>query len=379
MASLSNRRGNSRARALPGPDTSPPVGHVYLDVRRRLLYCLNEAARQMQSDGVPFTGSDLARQGLQTLSGEAVTPGDLPLMKGWREGRPCEATFVMARKGGAVQHLQWTAAPLRDARGEVVAIVGSVTARAPDPDWQVLAGLAHDLRSPLQAMKLLVSLAEGGDVSPAELKEVLGRIRTATEHALSVGSDVLEWCRGPAQGGRRVEPVWVPLEPFLASLADEQAVSARQKALVLVQDLAAARGWEVQTDRVRLSRLLTNLLGNAIRYTTAGRVEFRASWRDGPTPGARHLLLSVVDTGTGITSEEQESIFQPFERGRAGKGDSSSGGSGLGLAVVDRLVEELRLTLEVYSEYGRGSCFDLLLPATILREIKVQAAKPQAE
>ena len=80
------------------------------------------------------------------------------------------------------------------------------------------------------------------------------------------------------------------------------------------------------------------------------------------------MALSVVDTGRGIPPEEQESIFQPFERGKAGK-ESDSGGSGLGLAVVDRLVEELGLELEVYSEYGRGSAFHLLVPAAILREL----------
>jgi signal transduction histidine kinase len=315
---------------------------------------------------VPFTGADLARQPLLTLSGEPVSAAELPLMKTWRDGRPCEATFVLTRKGGAVQHLQWTAAPLRDGGGQTAAIVGSVTARSPDPDWQVLAGLAHDLRSPLQALKLLVNLAQGGDLNAEEMKELLGRIRSSAEHALSVGTDILEWCRGPAQGGRRVELAWFPLEPLLTDLAEEQAVAAQHKSLVLVQDLKAVCGWEVQTDRVRLARLLTNLLSNAVRYTTAGRVEFRASWRDAP---GGQLSLSVIDTGTGISPEEQESIFQPFERGRAVKGDSS-GGSGLGLAVVDRLVEELHLTLEVYSEYGRGSSFDLLIPPGALRETK---------
>jgi signal transduction histidine kinase len=366
MASLSHRRGSSKAKGPSGPETSPPVGHVYLDVRRRLLYCLNDTARQMQAEGVPFTGGDLARQALLTLAGVPVAAADLPLNKTWRDGRPSEATFVMARKGGAVQHLQYTAAPLRDSGGQLAAIVGSLTVRAPDPDWQVLAGLAHDLRSPLQALKLLVNLAQGGDLTADELKDLLARIRSSAEHALSVGTDVLEWCRGPAQGGRRVELSWFPLEPFLAALAEEQAITAQQKSLVLVQDFKAVRGWEVLSDRVRLTRLLTNLLSNAVRYTTAGRVEFRAAWRDLPDGS---LSLSVVDTGTGISPEEQESIFQPNVRGRAGKGDSS-GGSGLGLAVVDRLVEELRLMLDVYSEYGRGSSFDLLIPPGALREIR---------
>src|SRR5262249_5045124 len=150
---------------------------------------------------------------------------------------------------------------------------------------------------------------------------------------------------------------WVALEPFLGVLATEQAVSAKHKSLTLASNVAATREWEAFTDRVRLGRLLSNLLVNAICYTTTGQVEFTAAWRDdhtgrdGGQSAGRKLALSIVDTGAGITREEQESIFQPFERGRAGK-EGDSGGSGLGLAIVDRLVEELGLELEVYSEYG---------------------------
>ncbi len=371
MSSPSPKSVASRGKAKPSPpsDSASPLGHVYLDVRRRLLYCLNDNARRMQVDGVPFTAADLAGQPLQHLSGQPVLPGELPLERTWREGRPSEATFVLTRKGGAVQHLQWTAAPLWEPGGQVIAIVGSVLVRPPDPDWQVLAGLAHDLRSPLHALKLLVNLAMDESTSPEERLELLERVRAAAEHALAVGSDLLEWCRGPAQGGRRVELAWLPLEPFLVTLAQEMGVSARDKGLTLQPCLEAVRGWEIQTDRVRLGRLLGNLLSNAVRYTAAGRIDFAASWREGTgLPGGRRLVLSVHDTGSGITPEEQESIFQPFERGSAGLGDSSSGGSGLGLAVVDRLVEELRLTLEVASEHGRGSSFDLLIPGTMLRQ-----------
>src|SRR5262249_58720033 len=102
-----------------------------------------------------------------------------------------------------------------------------------------------------------------------------------------------------------------------------------------------------------------------------GRGDFTASWRD--EASGRALTVGVVDTGVGISPEEHESIFQPFERGQAGK-DSDSGGSGLGLAVVDRLREELDLELEVYSEHGRGSAFHLVLPGDILPPVIVASS-----
>jgi signal transduction histidine kinase len=254
---------------------------------------------------------------------------------------------------------------MRNNKGEIVGVFGSISLTQPEPDWQALAGLSHDLRTPLQALKLLVALLDSSTPVDDNLRGILDRIRTASDRALSIGMDLLEWCRGPIKGGRRAEPAWFALEPFLFEVVNEQSVAAQQKSLLLVTELAAVHNWEIHADRVRLGRLLTNLLVNAIRYTPSGSVQFRAAWQgDGEN---RSLSLGVVDTGTGISSEEQESIFQPFERGRAGK-DSDSGGSGLGLAVVERLVEELGLELEVYSEFGRGSEFHLVVPMRLLRK-----------
>jgi two-component sensor histidine kinase len=342
------------------------VGHVFLDTRRRLLYCLNETARQLVREGVPITREDLERQPLRTLTGEPVTPADLPLLRAWRELEPQEATFVLARPGSPVQHLSWTAAPLADDAGETLGITGTLTVGPPEPNWQELAGLAHDLRTPLQALRLLVPLLEHTPTLSAEDHELLDRVRASADRALSVGMDLLEWCRGPTQGGRRVERRWLALEPLLARLAEEQMPGAQRKGITLSTDFAAARGLEVQADETRLGRVLSNLLTNAVRYTLAGQVRFAASWRAGPGGEQEALALSVVDTGVGISVEDQESIFQPFERGKVGK-EVDSGGSGLGLAVVDRLVSELGLTLEVFSEYGHGSTFELLIPPAMLR------------
>jgi signal transduction histidine kinase len=343
------------------------VGHVYLDTRQRLLYCLNDTARQLIREGVPLSREDLQRQPLLTLSGEAVSPNDLPLLLAWRQGTPQEGTFILARPGAPVQHVTWSAAPRRGADGDLLGVVGTVTLVPPEPDWQELAGLAHDLRTPLQSLRLLVPVLEAMPLLHPEAGELLERLRSASDRALAVSLDLLEWCRGPTQGGRRVERAWFALEPLLSGLAAEQLPVAARKGIALVADLGPARGVDVHTDRVRLGRLLANLLVNAVRYTAAGEVRFSASWRE--SAGRREaLVVGVADTGGGISPEEQESIFQFSERGKAAR-ESDSSGSGVGLAVVDRLVEELGLTLEVFSEYGRGSNFELLLPLAILRGV----------
>jgi two-component system phosphate regulon sensor histidine kinase PhoR len=102
-----------------------------------------------------------------------------------------------------------------------------------------------------------------------------------------------------------------------------------------------------------------------VRYTPAGgqvNLGARFEHRD----GARVLVLEVKDTGVGIAEHEHESIFNPFERGQTGR-DNDSGGSGVGLSVVDRLTQELGLACEVQSAAGQGSRFRVVVPAQLLR------------
>jgi signal transduction histidine kinase len=353
------------------PQTSPTlspatrVGHVYLEVRRKTLRYLNATARKLRDEGVPLSPDDLQHCPLQTLEGKPVTVRDLPIIIAWREQRHAEAEFLLPREGGASWRLEWMATPLRDPSGRLVGVMASVTCSSPGPDYQKLAELAHDLRTPLQSLRLLCNLTGKLPPNSPDLPKTLEGITTAADRAVQIALDLLECCRGPGQRTKE-EPTWFPLEPFLQALANEQSVAADAKGLQLAAELSALRSWEMHSDRVRLGRVLSNLLVNAVRYTPLGRVQFSASWRD--STSGRSLALSVLDTGPGISQEEQESIFQPFERGQAGK-ESDSGGSGLGLAVVDRLVEELGLELEVYSEFGRGSAFHLLVPVYMLREV----------
>jgi signal transduction histidine kinase len=339
------------------------IGQVYLDARRRALYCLNETARQLLQEGVPLGGDNVAESSLRTLEGEPIQAGELPVLRAWRQRAPQENSFLFYGADGQPCHLLWSAAPMADAAG-VSGILSSLVVAPFEPDWQHLAGLAHDLRTPLQALRLLMPLLESTTLQ-AEERAILQRIRDCADRTLSIGLDLLEWVRDPDRGCGRVDTSWFALEPFLHTLAQEQAIQAQSKSIGWRTDFRAARGLEIQADPARLGRLMSNLMTNAIRYTSRGEVGVRAVWR---TSATRMLVLSVEDTGSGISPEEEESIFQPFERGRAGK-EGDSGGSGMGLAVADRLVEELGLTLEVSSEPGRGSKFEVLLPPNRLRLI----------
>ena len=359
---------HSRRESAPGsrkPAPAARVAHVYLDVRRKVLHCLNDVARQLVAEGVPFTSAALAKRPLKTPTGELVVPSHLPLLRAWRDRAAAEAVFVLSEGDEHIWHLTWHAAPLSDTQGEVIGVLGTLRVAPPEPDWGQLAGLAHDLRTPLQSLRLLTWML--GKSAPPESAEQIERLAAAAERTLAIGNDLLEWCRSPMQAGRPVARTWFPLTPFAAALVAEQLPTAEKKNIALRPNLTASQGWEIHSDATRFGRLLANLMTNAVHYTREGSVEVKASWRDDAEGMRQGMTLSVVDTGPGITPEEQESIFEPFRRGKGGK-ESDSSGSGLGLAVVDTLVEELELKLEVFSEYGRGSTFELIIPMKFLRQ-----------
>jgi signal transduction histidine kinase len=345
------------------------VGHVFLDVRQRRLHCLNEEARQLHREGVPLAGSDLAHHPLHNLDGRPITAAEMPLAIAWRTGEAVQEQYLLMRESMPPGQVRWTASPLRDTQEQLFGIAGTIIYAPGTPDLRKLAELAHDLRAPLQSLKLLSSLLERFPQADEGARETLKTLRLSADRAVQIALDLLEHCRAPVATRAARHRRWFELEGLLLDLAKEHSVTSSAKGLSLVADLAASQAWEVQSDPSGLGRLLSNLLVNAIRYTPRGRIEFTAAWRE--DADGRCLVVSVVDTGPGISEEEQESIFHPFERGRAGKeGDSS--GSGLGLAVVDRLVEELGLNLEVYSEYGRGSAFHLRIPLGLLRPVPTE-------
>jgi two-component sensor histidine kinase len=361
MGTFFVRRDGTRPTQIIAP---PRVAHFYVNLVEQKLYCLNETARDCIRQGVPVSAADLERQPLKTLDGEPVAAADLPLARCRREGTPQEVAFLLEKKGSLPQTLTWSAVPMKGADGRLTGVSAALVVTSPEPDWEELAGLAHDLRTPLQTVRWLVPVLE---TMPAlsSAAVVLERLRNAADRAMAISHDLLEWCKAPLVGCPRAQRNWVPLAALLESLAGEQMIAAQRKGITLQVDIQAAHGIDVHTDSARLCRLIGNLLANSIRYTNTGKVRLGADWIS--AGGQQTMMLIVEDTGAGLATEDSESIFQPFQRGRAAKSDSDSGGSGLGLAVVDRLIHELGLTLEVFSEQGLGSRFAVLLPAACLR------------
>lgn len=210
------------------------------------------------------------------------------------------------------------------------------------------AAASHDLRQPLQAMSLYLSVLEGGRNDPSTLAR-LNECMTSLDSLLEVVMDLSRLESGQVTPHPRA----FALQPMLARLAWMYEGSARQKGLQLRVHPTSA--WAL-TDATLLERVLSNLLANAIRYTARGGVLLAVR----PCPnGAR---VCVIDTGIGIPQHAHQTIFDEFVQLNNPERDPTRG-SGLGLSTVRRVAELLGHPLSLRSRVGRGTTFAIELPA----------------
>ncbi len=222
-----------------------------------------------------------------------------------------------------------------------------------------LAMLSHEIRSPLQAMVGSIDLLALKAQTPPERRAV-DRLRTAATQLDIHLRDVTEYTRleNPAW---QLHKAAVDLPALAQEVCDTYRPQAQSQGLDIVcecppQDAQALHGaW---TDAARVRQILSNLITNALKYTVSGCITVRVALSDVDEDTAR---IEVIDTGIGITQQDQQRIFEPYVRlddERASKAE----GSGLGLAVVKRLVERLGGDVSLRSEAGQGSCFTVKLP-----------------
>ncbi|MFH5806631.1 ATP-binding protein [Alienimonas sp. DA493] len=230
---------------------------------------------------------------------------------------------------------------------------------------QFLAQMSHEIRTPLNAMVGFADLLlEGGDEDPEQRRDHLEAIRRSGEHLAGLIGDVLDLSRieaGKAEvRRRRCEP-----HEVLAGVVSMLRVRAGEKGLDL--DFA----WDgpvpeaIWTDTGRLRQIVVNLVGNALKFTSRGGVRVTAAVRmpaagTGSSAPAR-LRIDVADTGSGVSPEDLERIFKPFEQ--TAEGERAAGGTGLGLAISKEFAALLGGSLTATSERGRGSTFTLEIDA----------------
>lgn len=213
-----------------------------------------------------------------------------------------------------------------------------------------ISGISHEIRSPLNAIMGYIQLLQHDTRMPTERQQTLSIMRESGDHITSILSGLLDISRIEA-GRIELHSDTIPLVTFLESVAQMMRPQAQAKGLKFYwnpQFLPSV----VTCDEHRLRQVLLNLLSNAIKYTQQGSVTFSARWH------AQIAEFTVEDTGPGISIEDQERIFDPFERAAA---TANIPGTGLGLTITKLLTEVMGGELTFTSTMGKGSCFKLRL------------------
>lgn len=213
----------------------------------------------------------------------------------------------------------------------------------------------HELRSPIGVTEsLLTALAGGyvGELSPQHV-EVVGRAIKRVQALKALVNDLLDLASGKADVGRS-ERRRVPLRGVVAEVCERLEARATGKGIALALELPQ-EGLEVMADPADLERLVTNLVGNGVKYTPAGSVRVSLGAE------ADHAKLVVADTGIGIPAEGLPRLFTEFYRAPNAR-TLEEAGTGLGLAIVKDLVDRYSGSIEVESREGVGTTFTVTLP-----------------
>jgi signal transduction histidine kinase/CheY-like chemotaxis protein len=222
-----------------------------------------------------------------------------------------------------------------------------------------LANMSHELRTPLNSILGFSRLMRNAyDVGP-EQAENLDIVIRSGEHLLNLINNVLDIAKIEA-GRVELEESAIDLYRHLHELHELLDVQARQRGLDFRLTLGPDLPRHVWVDAVKLRQVLTNLVGNAIKFTPQGHIELRAEPAKSATPPTLALRFAVIDTGHGIALEDQQRMFAPFVQLEGAV--SAPGGTGLGLTISRQFVGLLRGKLTVDSLPGAGATFAFEIP-----------------
>ena len=223
-----------------------------------------------------------------------------------------------------------------------------------------ISAISHELRTPLNSILGYAQLLDEDPTMPAQRKHSVGVIRRGGEHLLGLIEGTLDIAR--IEGGKlALDPKPMRLRQALQQIVEMFELQAVSKGLRFEHQVSGAPE-VVRADERRLTQILINVLGNAVKFTQAGRVIFRASH-------VREMaVFEIEDTGPGIAAEDLECIFEPFSRGShaaGGGGPAGAGGTGLGLTIAKMLTDLMGGEMTVSSSPGQGTLFRvrLFLPA----------------
>ncbi|HSW15226.1 MAG TPA: ATP-binding protein [Solimonas sp.] len=220
-----------------------------------------------------------------------------------------------------------------------------------------LAVMSHEIRTPMNGVVGMLELLDRSQLDSSQ-RDMLHVIGDSSQALLRVIDDILDFSKVEA-GRIELEQLPFSLPDVVEGVLETLAPGARGRELRLLSYVDPTLPRRLLGDPVRLRQILFNLVGNAVKFTEQGRVVVRAERRPAPR-GRVGLLLSIEDSGIGISEEAQQRLFQPFMQAESST-TRRYGGTGLGLSIARGLVTLMGGKLQLRSAPGQGSCFSFEL------------------
>ncbi len=304
------------------------------------------------------------------------------------EGTPFEQEFRVPTISGSPRYLKGLAQAFKDQAGCVTRILGTnwdVTAErlasetlrqakeaaeaAERAKSSFLANMSHELRTPLNAVIGFAEVMKHDHSLSKVNKEYVNIINHSGSHLLSLINEVLDMAK--VESGRmELLENDLNLPIFLKTVSSMIGMRAEKKDLQFIKEFASDLPDFIRTDELKFRQILLNLLSNAIKFTTQGEVRLLAGFTAGATPDYGSVFVEVSDTGPGMSAEEMDKLFTPFQQGQAGR--QSQEGTGLGLVLSQKFVELMGGTMTVRSTPGAGSSFGFNIQVQVVQSEAMQ-------
>ena len=222
-----------------------------------------------------------------------------------------------------------------------------------------LANMSHELRTPLNAILGFSNLLRKSPNATAEQVEKLNIVSNSGENLLNLINNVLDISKIEA-GHMVLENSDNNLKQLVHEIKSMMSAAIKNKSLQFELQLAENLPKIISVDSGKLRQILTNLIGNAMKFTAQGKVTLRVATRQSGEQAEPLLLFEVKDTGCGIDKQDIDNIFTPFKQ--SGQQSLTESGTGLGLTICKQYIELMGGSIAVKSELKKGSVFSFEIP-----------------